>query len=419
MGQYTTFLEDKSFEIFDKEDYIEELKKVTELFRTFDKALDTFIVEHGFIGDIKCVDEKIEFISVKLKEADIEITRNMKNWYLEHKRIKRKTAFQLCFAFKLKVDEVNDFLRRICLDRGFDCHLIEEIVYFYAFKNGMKYKEAEEILAKVEKVKPEKQIDDDSVYTSVLIEEIDDIKSVNELVKYLNENICKFDYNNVTSSNLIKSVWKEISKIDGVALREKKLMYKSFNKSSLDDIEKSKKDGTMNGGKKEKRELRKRVDDSIWEIYLQILGLSGDYVACFYKDRSIKSILVNNDYLHPLAEDSFPDRDGLNKILIGNHVSHERVRKTLILLVFYRFWASKALLKGTYEASYGDFDRCMAILNDHLTEAGYPLMYAGNPYDFIFIMANNSQWPLLDFRQFMREMFFDKVSIEDVLEWDE
>ena len=150
------------------------------------------------------------------------------------------------------------------------------------------------------------------------------------------------------------------------------------------------------------------MDDSVWEIYLQILGLSGNYVSKFYKNRSLKSIFRDNQLLHPLAEDSFPDRDGLNKILNDGHVSYERVRKMLILLVFYKFWVSKALYHNHYEAGYKDADECIAYINDILMDVGYPMLYVGNPYDFIVLTAVNSDYPLITFREYMREMFFLK-----------
>jgi len=89
MGNYTSFLEDMTYDIFEKEDYLEELKKAAELFRTFDKALDTFIVNHGYGGDLSNADEKVTFITSKLKATGVPVPRNMKKWYSEHKRIER------------------------------------------------------------------------------------------------------------------------------------------------------------------------------------------------------------------------------------------------------------------------------------------------------------------------------------------
>lgn len=51
MGNYTSFFEERATDIFREEDYIEELKKITGQFRTFDEALDSFIVEYGYQGE--------------------------------------------------------------------------------------------------------------------------------------------------------------------------------------------------------------------------------------------------------------------------------------------------------------------------------------------------------------------------------
>ena len=404
MGKYTAFLEDMSYDIFEEDDYLEELKKMADRFRTFDKALDSFLVNHGYAGDLANADEKVLFLTGKLKEAGVPIPRNMKKWYSEHKTIDRKTAFGLCFAFGLQVEEVNDFLRRICLARGFDCHVVEEVVYFFALKNGLSYPETMEIVKRVELVKPDKMAEEDIIYTDFIAQDIDDIETAEELVLYLNDNVDKFGYNNATAYETIQSIWKDIAKENGVALREKKLLYAAFDKDTDDKRQQEDSD--------KKRKTRKRIDDSVWEIYLQILGLSSNYADGIYKDRSIKTILKGNELLHPLAEESFPDRDGLMKIMNGEHVSYERVRKILILLVFYKFWANKALNNGHYEAGWGDRDRCISMINDHLTDAGYPMLYPGNPYDFILFVSVNAESPLVTFRDYMREMFFNKMDID-------
>lgn len=404
MGKYTSDFEDMSYDIFEGEDYLEELKKITDRFRTFDKALDSFIANHGYKGDLENADEKVLFLTDKLKEAGVPIPRNIKNWYSQHKPIERKTAFQLCFAFGLQVEEANDFLRRICLTRGLDCHIVEEAVYLFALKNGLSYAETMEIVKKVELVKPDKMAKEDIVYTDLIAKDIDDIETVEELVFYLNDNVDKFGYNNATAYEAIQSMWKDISKEDGIALREKKLLYEAFDKDVDDELQ-------IDGSDKKRKE-RKRLDDSIWEIYLQILGLSGSYADVLYKERSIKIILKDNELLHPIAENCFPGRVGLNKILNGEHVSYECVRKILILLVFYRFWANKALHQCHYEAGYGDTDRCISVINDHLTDAGYPTLYPGNPYDFMILVAVNTENPLGTFRNYIHEMFFDKMDVD-------
>lgn len=403
MGAYTDVFMDISESMFEAEDYIEELKKAVGLFHTFDGALDRFLAGHGFAGDLGNADEKTAFLTERLKGAGIPVPRGIGKWYSQHRTIERETAFSLCFAFGLTVEETADFFRRICLSRGFDCHRPEEIVYFYALKNGLDYSKARDIISRIQTVRTERMAEEEIVYTSLIVEEIAEIGTAEELISYLNENIARFGYNNATACSAIRTIWKQISEENGIAAREKKRLYVPFDRDEEEQPDSGEK----------KRRGRGRADDSIWEIYLQILGLSGTYTTELSKARSIKPLLKDNGLMHPFAGASFPDRDGLNKILNGEHVSYERVRKLLILLVFYRFWAGKALGEGGYQAGAGDADRCIADINANLTDAGYPLLYAGNPYDFILLSSINSGWPLVAFREYMRELFFEKTNTDD------
>lgn len=398
MSTYTTHLDAKTYTLLDIEDYALELKKATELFRTFDTALDTFLVEHGYTGDINSAGEKVNFISDKLKFANVPVPRNIKKWYAEHKRIEKKTAFQICFAFQLTVEEVNDFLKRICLERGFDYHNMEEIVYFFAFKHGLNYGQAKDILERIEIEKPGKMPQEDIIYTKMIEDEIDAIETEEELIAYLDENRDKFGYNNARAYHAVQNIWEQLSGENGIAVRERKKLYLEFDKEIKEPI--------MPLEQEVEKKTRKRAETSVWEIFLGILGLAGSYTADLYETRSLKTFLKDNALLHPLAEDSFPDRDGIEKILHGRHISYERVRKILILLVFYKFWANKALHVNNYVAEYNDTESCLTDINQFLFDVGYPTLYSGNPYDFIFLMAMNTECPLLTFREYMREMFF-------------
>ena len=141
---------------------------------------------------------------------------------------------------------------------------------------------------------------------------------------------------------------------------------------------------------------------------MQIFGLRGDFTDKWFAGRNLKPILKDNELIHPIAEDSFPDRDGLNKVLNGVHTSDERVRKTLILLLFYRYWCDMALRKHSYNSEYSDGERCLSKINASMLEVGYPTLYAGNPYDWIFLFAMNDEQPLMAFREYMRELFYLK-----------
>ena len=138
-----------------------------------------------------------------------------------------------------------------------------------------------------------------------------------------------------------------------------------------------------------------------WDAYLAILQLDKNDVKQLKAERSIRPILKK---LHADAQDSFPDRQGIDKILRGEHVSYERVRKWLVLLTFYTFWAQKAVKEGNYDAVPEDANRCLTSMNRHLLDAGYPELYAGNPYDWIFFFAAKSESPLFVFRFIWNEL---------------
>lgn len=212
------------------------------------------------------------------------------------------------------------------------------------------------------------------------------MESKEELVIWLNENIDKFVGSNVTAYETIQRLWQQAAGPNGLLLQEHKLL-----PSMLDDSV---------AGKKSKL-WAENVNAKPWDAYLAILQLDKKDVKKLGTDRSIKPIL---EKLHDSAQDSFPDRQGIDRILRGEHVSYERVRKWLILLTFYTFWAKKAIDKGNYEANTGDADRCITSMNQHLIDSGYPELYVGNPYDWIFFYATKSDEPLFVFRYIWNEL---------------
>ncbi len=93
MGNYTSFLEDVTYDIFEEEDYVEELKKAAELFRTFDKALDSFIVNYGYTASLTFkFDSTVHQIissnankSVKANEKGLPISRALEQlFFISH-----------------------------------------------------------------------------------------------------------------------------------------------------------------------------------------------------------------------------------------------------------------------------------------------------------------------------------------------
>lgn len=397
MNQYTELLDIQAESLSPDDDFYEEkLLAIAALFKGFNEALTAFLVTVGYVGDPTDTEAKTKYIRSKFKAADIPVPRDVKNWFEPGKSISRDTAFQICFAFEMNVEKTNDFFRRVYFERSFDCHSVSEAVYYFCIRNGLNYREAQQIIDRMPgDKKGALQTDREVLYTGTIMKFINGAKSADELIAYVNEHLDQFGYNNATATRHIQDLWNAISCENGLAYQEGCLLDKAFNRYH-----------EQPGCDEDDYTVVTRKADSIWRIYSQILGLDKHQTVKYGANRSIKPLLVNNDLLPPMAEGSFPDRDGIEKITKGIHVSHERIRKTMILLEFYTYWAQEIVkAKDAYfEASRNDAERCIDKINRYLLEASYPELYHGNPYDWIFLWAVNDRCPLLAFREYMAEL---------------
>lgn len=395
MGEYTSFLSARGCSISpEDDDYRRKLFEVAQAFRTFDAALDEFIVQKGYSDDITDINSKVKFIQEKFERAGIAIeTRILSGWFKNHTQAdKREIAIKFCFAFQLTLEETQDFFRRIYLQRNLDCHNVQEAIYYYCISNHLTYSEAQALIAQapVQNGKGGISKEKDVLYTGTIIKELDRFQNPEELLLFLDENREQFGYNNATAKKYINELWRRISENGGLAYQEMCRRYPD----------------------------RKVLDKqrSVWNIYRQIFGLldydsvDGTKLFSTKGDRTIQPLLKANSLIHPLARKAFPDRQGLEAIIQGNWQSDEVVRKTIILLSFYRFWTELFLKDSApeYAARPDDVRRCIASMNRFLVDAGYPELYEGNPYDWIFIFAVQDEYPLEAFRFFMREVYLNK-----------
>lgn len=388
MDHYTKVLEDFAQSISPESDsYEKDLIKVASSFRTFAVAFDDFLSEQGYGGDLGDVQQKTEYLKDKFKTAIIPVPRGIKEWFISPKKIERKTAFQICFAFELDLEGTDDFFRRVYFERSFDCHCVEEAIYYFCIKNGFSYREAETMLKEVPGVKQDKIPSGTEVlYTGTIIESIKHLVDPKEMVAYLTEHITQFGYNNATATGFIQSLWNQITKSEGLAYKEGLVIGRYDTTDTF---------------------ITARPNDSQWNVLSQIFGLDTYWHDRFSSTRSIKPILLKNSLIPPLAEASFPDRDAINKALNNAHLSHERVRKLLILLVFYSYWAKLVVEKQDIQFIATDIqaEKCIFTINKYLLDAGYPELYMGNPYDWVFLWATNDDFPLMTFRDYMKEIF--------------
>lgn len=425
MDNYTKVMEQMAYEAANEYYPKEKILEAVSTFHRFSDSLDDFIRNHGYVGEIKDITGKTDFIKSSFENSGITVPRGIREWYTEGKGISRTTAFQICFAFRLTKDETDDFFRRVMLAKSFNCHVMEEAVYYYCVCNGKDYAEADQLL----QASPLNQIPDitksqmifdgDILFTSSIMKEIYQFKSDEELLVYFRKNVEKFGYNHASATDEIQKLWQEIKS------REKGLADKEKIRIQRCDIK-----------------MKKETGRGVSEILRQIMGLDeveevekkensekeNKPLFLLKSDRSIKPLLKNNPLLPEIAEKHFPNRQTLEKILKGQHVDSESIRKMMILTYFYYFWINKALSAAgreqtgndsyntpiikqlnmtAYQALPGDDERFIGNMNRRLLEVGYPELYPGNPYDWIFVYCSKSEEPLTVFREFIHEMYLE------------
>jgi len=393
MPTYTTLLQSPFDEISPEDDnFIQELLDVAQLFRPFSEGLDEFITSHGYNGDLKDIRQKVAFIRDAFKRSGMAPPRELEKWYTQKQTIKRETAFQICFAFGLDGSDTDEFFRKVYTkERSFDCHRVQEAVYYFCLNHGLSYADAQDICRQLPPSPKKPQPGLTAVYTSSIIAELNRLDNREELVCYLSDNIAQFSRNNVTAYETIERLWREISGTDGLLEQE----FARFNVAG-DDVA---------TGVKTKLSI-KGEGFRAWDAYLAIFQLDKKQVSMLKPERTIRPVI---EQLHADAQDSFPDRQGIEAIIAGKSTSYERIRKLLILLEFYVFWARKRLETGSCDAGEQDGARFIDTVNQYMIGAGYPELYIGNPYDWIFFYVSHDREPLITFREIWQSLL-DNIS---------
>ncbi len=376
MDNYTENLAAKAADFYEY-DAEGELPRIIASFRGHADALSHFLDANGYAGE-DTPSAKAAYLRQKFSEAGIESAkaRNAMKWLTEPNCFERETGFRIAFALGLSVEGTDGLFRTVMLDRSFDCHTLREAIYYYCIYNGKNYSAAERLIAA--SPNPERgpvPQGNNVLYTRSIINFLRSCPDEETLLQYFRDNLPQFGYNQVKAKEYIQQLWQQISAPNGLAELERKKLPVSVKPSSTGSY-------------------------STWDLYLQILGLDLDDVKYIDKDRTI---LDNKTFMHRFAADNFPTRQSIEKILRGVSTEHDLIRKTLILLVFYQFWIKTALALGgnsSYMAGENDKERCLSELDLYLLDAGFPELYAGNPYDWIFIWAARRESPMQAFRSY-------------------
>ena len=111
-----------------------------------------------------------------------------------------------------------------------------------------------------------------------------------------------------------------------------------------------------------------------------------------------------------VVRNNFPGKKVMSDVLdatkISTSKSYDSIRKMIVLLDFYAFWA--CIKVGISDVSDIDKSTLYEIYQEEadsrLKLCGYENLYAGNPYDWIFLCASHSEDPLAFFRAYIADL---------------
>lgn len=370
-------------------EYIESLDTVTTFYDyTFDYAR-----MNGFDGDKTDAGALAKFIFAlgEKRNAQLSSLNTVKNWLKKAppsgNQAGRENVYTLCFALGLNAKETKEFFLKAYLERPFNYKNIHEAVYFFCLNNGLNYADAKRIIAKVE-AEPEINNKDAEQVTEQIGHALSLITTEDDVVTYLVNNRCSFAAQNQTATEKIKVLLEECQDL-------------ATKELAPDLYLEGKENLAVN-----------TIDELLSVIYgYSLRGKNG-------KDKL--KISISDSNFPERIKKNFPQRQQIENILTGK-ASFDVIRKTLILLNFYHFFAEAYIRKENDYSKYW-FDEFVDETNAVLAECGYVQLYWRNPYDWMFGYCAYSldlgEYPVDQLRLLIEE-FYLKYSNPDGKYYDE
>lgn len=507
--------------------------KTADSFKHFDDGLIQLFERKKYNVDLNNRNEMADFLISKLDRINSDIeNKTVYSWFLGKHRPKieagsRRKMYEICFALELNIEDTVWFFTHVYCDRAFNCHTIDEAVFYYAFSNGLSYEKALDIIDTIEKADASSieqaegaknlavtthykkdfsekipfynvasdnnhcgissscnSVSDNDIpvshYTVFVKKELDNIKSADELTDFLIINKTKFKSWNLSAAKTIKEILSEIT-VPPDKKQKVDILKRKLNKSSTYDnknitdknfsndnvINKTNKlnhtanniaiDNSTMSDKHRKQNLIYPSDYDDCGLIMQEIIFDSlidgrpqkDFIKGllegrnFTKNASVLRYLLTTDKgtgknaeIPYILRNSFPSKKTMSDILSDEKIaiskSYDTIRKMLILLEFYHFYANAKinfdfgadnkhtpdtisadckdnLLNAYINANFSQYAKTYKEETNYLLfDCGYEDLYAGNPYDWLFLCSSHAKKPLEFFKSCFYELLYDE-----------
>ena len=427
---YTIFNEQSisDFPFVDEDTEAAEFLKSPGNFRPFDQGLTELLEKKQFPGDLDSPYEKADYLTARLREIQSDIgSETVYSWFAGKHRPKvepgsRIRMYEICFALRLTLSETVWFFHHVYYDRCFNCHTIEEAVFYFSFLHGISYPKALKIIDSIRSVDTGETAAEapGPDYTRFVQDRITQFQTTQELQAFLLYNRPAF---RMWNHSALASIQKLLSEITG----------DSHSKSAIEHLKRTLIRHTQSGSGMRlnpscENDIRQcgLLLRELWQDAKQDHASAAEYVLeavrgkntlknTFVLDRLLSTVtgMSKNPDIPYIVRNNFPSKKVLSDVLDASKVtasrSYDSIRKTLVLLDFYVFWVCVKL--GITDVTDYDQEERAQIYRDEadarLYDCGYEPLYAGNPYDWIFLCAAQNEEPLTFFRGMVAELLPD------------
>lgn len=369
-----------------------------DIFRTFGDGLLVFLRrKYSELSEETAVKyiEKCCMETGVLK-SDIASINTLKSWFKGGPRPRkgnesRESMFALAFALRLTPEEAAELFHKVYLDRAFDYRNEREIVYYFCLQRKKSWADAKRLIERMDNLNTD--MDDYTVRTALIRIDIDAIMDEEALVSYIANHGHNLKKKNVTAK---RNVDRLIKKAKETAEAETKLIDRRKHAEEA-NIPKE----YIYADSPEIEHFRNTDARSLNHLYEVITGQS-------VRGEKGTRTLFRNARLPREIRSRFPEALTLSK----KDPTYEELRKLIILLSSYIFW-----YQVQEKNDKADIDDYREELNSYLDESGLPLMYYGNPYDWLFLYCSLDDRPLDIFRGILAEVLDEESSSAKVTDW--
>lgn len=415
-GTYTIFNENsvKDTKLISNDVDAVNFLREPENFRPFNLGLLELLQRKLPDDKIKNDAEASEYLIKALRTIGSDINpKTIRSWFSGEHRPKieprsRRAMYEICFALGLTLEGVRWFFHHVYFDRTFNCHNTAEVVFYFAFIHSLSYSDACKIIAEIntaldEEILPET---DGQIYTQLVKNRVSEFETVDELKKFLIQNKSNFYSWNKTALNYIRKFFGEIigsEEMSRPIVQKIKRLVEARRSGEIElDTEINQFGLLMQEILFDARNKENPRKYGVEEI-IERIGGKNIFSRTFVLDNLLSTFtgLEKKSDVPYVVKNNFPSKKILSDVLdltkVTTSESYDAIKKTLVLFYFYIFWCRIKLNDEPFERKYLS-EIYTDEMNSLLEECGYETLYAGNPYDWLFLCSVNQEEPLEFFR---------------------